>query len=297
MSDGTDKFQHAAPSGAGKWRVPVLGRLFRRAPLVTLLRLGGVIGALGPLRSGLTLANLAEPIERAFKPSRLAAVALVVNSPGGSPVQSDLIAQRIRDLAEEKKVPVYAFCEDVAASGGYWLASAADEILARETSIVGSIGVVSAGFGFPALLERVGVERRVYTSGDKKALLDPFRPEKEEDIAHLKTIQREIHERFKHQVRSRRGSRLAASDEELFSGAFWTGAKAKELGLVDAIGEPRRTLRERYGKKVQFRLYGVQRSWWRRRLGGSVEPAPPADWAASLLSAVEERALWSRYGL
>ncbi len=288
-------------------RLPI-ARFRNPPPVVGVLRLGGIIGGFGPLRSGMTLAALEPGIARAFKLPRLEAVALSINSPGGSAAQSDLICQRIRDLAEEKGVPVFAFCEDVAASGGYWLACAADEIYARETSIVGSIGVISAGFGFPELLQRWGVERRLHTSGDKKSLLDPFQAEKPKDVARLKGIQKELHESFQDLVRARRGPRLKGGDKMLFSGEFWTGAKAVELGLIDGIGELRQTLRARYGDKVALKRVDGERPWWRRRLGfagrqGGPLAGPlagrfgPEDWVAGLLAAVEERAHWSRFGL
>jgi len=276
-------------------------------PVVSVLRLEGVIGAVGPLRRGMTLAGLEPLIERAFKHARLRAVALVVNSPGGAPTQSDLIATRIRDRAAEAGVPVITFYEDVAASGGYWLACAADEIYARETSIVGSIGVISAGFGFPELLQWIGVERRIYTAGDRKGMLDPFRGENRDDVERLADIQRDMHESFIARVRACRGQRLKGEDSLLYSGEFWTGKRALELGLVDGIGEARQILRARYGEKVVLRRVERARPWWRRRLGmaragafvgGGVAPrgAVPSL-VDELLAAVEERALWSRFGL
>lgn len=280
-------------------------RLKERPPVVGVLRLGGVIGMAGPLRPGMNIAALESQIERVFKLPRLEAVALAINSPGGSPTQSDLIGKRIRDLAEEHDVKVLAFCEDVAASGGYWLACAADEIFARETSIVGSIGVISAGFGFPELLTRYGVERRVHTSGDKKAMLDPFRPEKKDDVARLKAIQKEIHESFVAHVRGRRGPRLKGDDRTLFSGEFWTGKMARDLGLIDGLGEMRQILRERYGEKVAIKKIDGTRPWWRRRLGlngwfPAQGPRHTFDAQGALngiLAAAEERAIWARYGL
>jgi len=273
-------------------------------PIVSVLRLSGVIGQMGPLRQGLTLAGMAGLIERAFALKKQAAVALIVNSPGGSPVQSALIAKRIRDLAAEKNVPVFAFCEDAAASGGYWLACAADEIWADESSIVGSIGVVSSGFGAHEFIQRHGIERRLYTAGDKKILLDPFSPEREDGVAHLKAIQTDIHDVFKQMVRARRGARLNGAEEELFSGAFWAGRRALELGLIDGIGDMRTILRGRFGEKVRLRVVQEDRRWF-RRLGFRVESigqtSLPGQIASELpsatLAAVEERALWSRIGL
>ena len=277
-------------------RLPI-GRFREPPPVVAVIRLAGVIGALGPLRMGLTLSGVAGQIERAFRLPRLKAVALAVNSPGGAPVQAALIGGRIRTLAEEKEIPVIAFAEDVAASGGYWLACAADEIYADENSVVGSIGVISSGFGFQDLLQRVGVERRLHTAGEKKSLLDPFKAEDPKELARLKSLQKEIHESFKTQVRERRGERLKGSEKVLFSGEFWTGRKALELGLIDGLGDLRGVLRQRYGEKLRLKRVDGVRPWWRRRLpGGSSLPAPQ-DWAAGLLTAVEERALWSRYGL
>ncbi|HEX7005708.1 MAG TPA: S49 family peptidase [Alphaproteobacteria bacterium] len=268
-------------------------------PVVAVLRLHGIIGRVGPVRTGITLAGLASVIERAFRMRHLKAVALTINSPGGSPVQSALIHTRIRALAEEKGIPILAFAEDVAASGGYWLACAGDEIYANENSIVGSIGVVSAGFGFPEMLKRLGIERRVYTSGERKAILDPFRPEDAEDVAHLRAIQGDIHESFKTLVRTRRGKRLKGAEKELFSGAFWTGRKALELGLIDGIGDLRTVARDRFGHKVRLKVVEPGRGWLRRRLGIAA-PDRMADagiWADRLIAAVEERFLWNRFGL
>ncbi|MDX1574678.1 MAG: S49 family peptidase [Kiloniellales bacterium] len=279
-------------------RLPL--RRFREPPpLVNVLRLSGVIGGLGRFRRGLNLASQAQLIERAFKTPRLSAVALAINSPGGSPVQSALIGDRIRALAEEKEVPVIAFAEDVAASGGYWLACAADEIYAHESSIVGSIGVISAGFGFPELLSRIGVERRVHTAGERKAMLDPFRAEVPEDVERLKTIQTDIHDGFKDYVRARRGDRLKGEEEDLFSGEFWTGRRALALGLVDGLGELRQVMRARFGEKVRLRVIDGPR---RLRLplgfaGGRLAGPDLAASAHALVEAAEERALWSRYGL
>ncbi len=268
--------------------------------MVGVVRLSGIIGQMGAFRQGLSLTSLAETLEKVFKTRRLKAVALAINSPGGSPVQAALIAGRIRALAQEKDIPVYAFTEDVAASGGYWLACAADHIYANENSIIGSIGVVSAGFGFTDLMKRTGIERRMYTSGDKKAPLDPFREENAEEVGRLKAIQGDIHESFRAHVRSRRGGRLKADEEVLFSGEFWTGARALELGLIDGIGDMRGVLREHYGEKLKLRLIGPRKSWWRKRsglAGFSFPAAEPGDWAGAAIAAVEERLIWNRFGL
>ncbi|MBY0431442.1 MAG: S49 family peptidase [Rhodospirillales bacterium] len=260
-------------------------------PLVTVLRLYGIIGRGGALRHGMTLAALAADIDRAFEPRHLSAVALAISSPGGAPVQSSLIAGRIRQRAAERKVPVLAFVEDVAASGGYWLACAADEIFVDESSVVGSIGVVSAGFGLHELIARHGIERRVHTEGKHKSLLDPFRPEEPEDVARLKALQGDIFTAFKAQVRGRRGPRLTAGEEDLFTGDIWAGRRAVELGLADGIGELRGTCRARFGDKMRLRVInGERRGWLRRRLGLD-------SLAAESLAAIEERLAWGRYGL
>lgn len=242
---------------------------------------------------GLSIETVAPLLSRAFSQRGAKAVAISINSPGGSPVQSALIAQRIRLQAAEKKLPVIAFVEDVAASGGYWLACAADEVIADPSSIVGSIGVISAGFGFQDLIARMGVERRVHTSGERKSMLDPFRPEKEEDVARLKALQAEIHEAFKDWVRQRRGSKLKGDEATLFSGEFWTGKRGLDLGLVDSLGELRTVLQGRFGDKVHLPLVTQRRSLMQRLgFGASFEELGP-----STLAAIEERQHWQRFGL
>lgn len=264
-------------------------------PVVPVVRFSGVIGAAVPLRPGIGLAATAKMLERAFGTRNARAVAIVINSPGGSPAQSHLILQRIRQLAEEKKLPVFAFIEDIGASGGYMLACAADEIIADPYSMVGSIGVVGGSFGFDRLIEKLGVERRLYTSGDRKAMLDPFLPEKPEDVKRLKAIQKDIHELFIALVKERRGGKLKGTDKNLFSGEFWTAQNALELGLIDNIGDVRSFLRARFGDKVRTPLISGERSWFGRRLPGIDNFAPGL--AHELISALEERAYWSRYGL
>jgi serine protease SohB len=271
-------------------------------PLVPVVRLAGVIGISTPLRPGLTLASVARPLERAFGMRHAKAVALVINSPGGSAVQSHLIFQRIRQLADEKKLPVIAFLEDAAASGGYMIACAADELIADPSSVVGSIGVIGGSFGFDKLIARIGVERRLYTAGEHKAMLDPFLPEDPDDVERLKSIQREIHDTFIALVKSRRGGKLAGPEKTLFSGEFWTGLRACELGLVDAIGDLRSSLRERYGDKVITPLIVGERSLFGRRLPGiglsEIDMlARRPGLAEEFISALEARAVWARYGL
>jgi signal peptide peptidase SppA len=276
-----------------KWLLP---RRFRAdKPVVAVVRLAGVIGAASPFRSGLTLTALAGTLEAAFKTSRAKAVALIVNSPGGSAVQSHLIFARIRALAEEHELPVYAFAEDAAASGGYMIAAAADEIYADPSSIVGSIGVVAAGFGFDRLIARFGIDRRVYTAGDDKVILDPFQPEKPDDVDRLKRIQGVVHTHFIELVKRRRGDRLKADDSDIFNGAFWSGREAADLGLIDGVGEVRAVMRERYGKDVVLKVVEKSRTFFLRRLF-STKAAVQLD-AGAILASLEERALWGRYGL
>ncbi|MBS0564774.1 MAG: S49 family peptidase [Proteobacteria bacterium] len=255
-------------------------------PLVAVIRLQGMIAA-GGRAGGLNDATLAPVIERAFRRGRPRAVALVINSPGGSPVQSSLIAARVRRLAAEKKLPVHAFVEDLAASGGYWLATAGDDIWIDASSVVGSIGVISAGFGFADLLARHGIERRVHTAGTSKSFLDPFRPEKPEDVERLRAILEPVHEGFKAQVRDRRGARLAEG-RDLFAGDVWVGAEAVRMGLADGVGHLVPKLKQLYGEKVRIVPYGVRRSLWQRLSGRLL---------ADAMVQIEERALWARYGL
>ncbi|HVH73812.1 MAG TPA: S49 family peptidase [Stellaceae bacterium] len=269
---------------------------FRRGPLVAVLRLEGVI-APRPRRGVISLASHAAAIERAFSFRHLAAVALVINSPGGSPVQSALIYRRIRQLAEEKSVPVFAFAEDVAASGGYWLLLAGDEVYGEEASILGSIGVISAGFGFAGLINRFGVERRVHTAGEKKSLLDPFLPEDPADVERLTTLQQNIHAVFKEHVARRRAGKFDAADESLFSGDVLTGRMALSRGLIDGIGEVRGVMRARFGEDVRLRPIAAERRrrlWW-PRLPSVTRPSfePVAD----LLDWAEARLIWARFGL
>jgi signal peptide peptidase SppA len=248
---------------------------------------------------------MARPLERAFAMRNARAVALVINSPGGSPVQSHLIYRRIRQLAEEKKRPVIAFVEDVGASGGYMVACAADEIICDVSSIVGSIGVVGGSFGFPKLMERLGIERRLYTAGERKATLDPFLPENPDDVERLKALQQEIHQGFIDLVKQSRGVRLKGPEKTLFSGEYWSGTTAIGLGLADGIGDLRSTLRARFGDKVMTPLVAAERNLFgRARPGiglsgaGGFDPlSHGAELAGGIISALEARVLWARYGL
>ena len=254
-------------------------------PTVAVIRLSGMIAASG--RATLNDANLAPLLERAFSKGKPAAVAIEINSPGGSPVQSSLIGARIRRLAEEKEVPVIAFVEDVAASGGYWLAAAADEIYADESSVIGSIGVISASFGAHELLARQGIERRVYTAGKSKSMLDPFRPENPEDVARLKVLLEDIHTNFKEHVSTRRQGKLP-QDRDLFTGEVWLARRAQELGLIDGIGHLKPVLKARFGDKVKFRRYAMRKPLLTRFGAALFEDT---------LHAVEERSAFAQFGL
>jgi signal peptide peptidase SppA len=280
--------------------------LFSRGPVVPVLRFNGPIGMAAPLRPGLSLAALAGPIERAFTLSKLPTVAVLINSPGGSPVQSHLIFSRIRQLAAEHEKRVYVFCEDVAASGGYFLAVAGDEIYADPSSIVGSIGVISASFGLDKFISRHGIERRVYTAGKDKGTLDPFQPERADDVARLKALQRDVHDVFIGIVKSRRAGKLKGPEDEMFSGAFWSAARAQELGLIDGISDVRSKMQALHGRKVKLRSIPLGPTGLLgrfRRLPGLGLCAPgngfalPASLADDVLSAIEVRSLWSRFGL
>jgi signal peptide peptidase SppA len=278
---------------------------FKSGPVVPVLRLSGTIGMVTPLRPGLSIASLAGPIDKAFNMSKVGAVAVVVNSPGGSPVQSSLILKRLRQLADEKKKKIYVFCEDVAASGGYYIALAGDQVYADPSSIIGSIGVISASFGFDRAIERLSIDRRVYTSGEHKGTLDMFQPENPDDVARLKAIQRDVHDVFIGVVKERRAGRLKGLDGELFSGAFWSAPKALDYGLIDGISDVRTKMRELYGPDVRLSVVPLERGGLLSRLrrlpsfhlGEAQTPAAGLAIADDLVSAVETRALWSRYGL
>lgn len=263
----------------------IIDRIRKRPPLVAVIRLQGMISS-GP-RGPLSDEAMASVIEKAFRRGKPVAVALVINSPGGSPVQSSLIAARIRRLADEKSVPVFAFVEDAAASGGYWLACAADEIHADRSSVIGSIGVISAGFGAHVLLARQGIERRVHTAGKSKSTLDPFQPQKEEDVTRLKGLLDDIHVAFIDHVKDRRAGKLQESDD-IFTGEFWLAERAKALGLIDGIGHLAPMMKERYGEKVRFRRYGPRRGWM-SRFGATL--------ISDTVAGIEERAAFARFGL
>jgi signal peptide peptidase SppA len=284
--------------------VEYLPARLRGVPIVPVVRLSGVIGAVTPLRPGMTLAGIARMLERAFATRNAKAVALVINSPGGSPVQSRQIYLRIRQLAAEKKLPVLVFVEDVAASGGYMIACAGDEIFCDPSSILGSIGVIGGTFGFQEAIKKLGIERRLYTAGTHKAMLDPFLPENPDDVARLKAIQREIHAIFIALVKTSRGARLKAPEDVLFTGEYWVGDTAISLGLADAIGDLRSILRARYGDKVLTPVIAPPSGLLSGLLG---RKSPGAGSIAALegavglpdevISALETRAIWARFGL
>src|SRR3989440_1750456 len=282
----------------------VPARLRRGAVVVPVVRLSGLIGAVTPLRPGMTLAGIARTLERAFSIRSAKAVALVINSPGGSPVQSRQIYLRIRQLAAEKKLPVLVFVEEVAASGGYMIACAGDEIFCDPSSIMGSIGVVGGTFGFQELIKKIGVERRLYTAGAHKAMLDPFLPENPDDVARVKALQREIHAIFIALVKQSRGARLKGADDVLFTGEYWAGETSVSLGLADAVGDLRTTLRSRYGDKVLTPVIapstGLLSSLLGRKSAGA-ETLTQLDGFAGLpdelISALESRAIWAKFGV
>ena len=266
--------------------------IFKKKKIVSHLRLTGVIGNIGKFRQGIEYSGQEDIIKKAFSVKKALAVAITINSPGGSPVQSHLIYKFIREQAKKNKKKVIIFTEDVAASGGYLIACSGDEIYANSSSIIGSIGVISASFGFKNLIEKIGVQRRVYTAGKNKSTLDPFLDEKEEDINRLKNIQLELHQDFIDVVEESRGSKLNKnSGIELFSGEFWTGKKSKELGLIDGLGNADQILREKFGDEVEIKKFGKPKGWLAKKLSSS------QDHADKLISILEERSIWQRYGL
>ena len=261
---------------------------FKKNAKIACLNLHGVIGQGSRLESGLNIDNIAPLLKQSFELKNVKAVALNVNSPGGSPVQSELIYNYIRELSQEKKVPVYTFAQDVAASGGYWILLSGDKIYAHNSSIIGSIGVICSGFGFVDLIKKIGVERRVYTEGKNKSILDPFTPEKEENIEILKDAQRDIYESFTALVKEKRAKKLQ-NEDNLFTGAFWSGKKAQNLGLVDEICDMRSKMKEEFGKKVEFVNITSKKSFLKSLLSGKI--------VDSVFNKIEERVQFSKFGL
>lgn len=275
----------------------ITGKIFcRNKPaIVACVNLNGVIGKDSKLESGLNLQNVEPLLKRAFEMKKVKAVAITINSPGGSPVQSELIYNYIRELSQEKKIPVYTFAQDVAASGGYWLLLAGDEIYAHNSSIIGSIGVIFSGFGFVDAIKKIGVERRVYTEGKNKAILDPFVPEQAENIEILKDCQRDIFEGFKDLVKSRRGEKLGSDEnflnEKIFTGAFWSGKKSAELGLVDAVADMRSKMKEKFSEKVEIVNISVKKGFLKSLLSEKLSVAE------NIISKIEERLIFNKFGL
>jgi signal peptide peptidase SppA len=269
-------------------------RLFTKKPRVAVLRLSGAIGAAAGFgKQGLSLDELEGSISQAFELPKVKAVCLQINSPGGSPVQSELIYRYIKQCSKKNNVPVYSFAEDVAASGGYWLLCAGDEVYALQSSIIGSIGVIAAGFGFVDVIKKLGIERRVYTQGENKSILDPFQKEKKEDVDLIYAAQKEIHEAFKDLVKTSRGEKISKADhKDLFSGKFWTGKQAQALGLVDGINSLHDVMKDKYGEDVELIRINRPKGWLKRKLGISADNV-----VDGLIAKVEERSLWQRFGL
>lgn len=267
-------------------------------PVVAVFRLDGVIGKAGALKSGLTLSSLNKLIEKMFKIEHLDAVCLSINSPGGAPVQAELITNRIVELAKIKEVPVYSFVEDVAASGGYWLACAGEKIYASQSSIIGSIGVISSGFGFHEAIAKLGIERRVYTEGNSKSVLDPFQPAKKSDIKIINKIQKEIHQHFINTVKEQRAGRLTQSDDILFNGEFWSGQIAVDYGLVDGIEDLYSFIQKRYGDNVKIEHIENKQSWFKKKLGMSqISQEFANDLSESVINSAEKRLMSSKFGI
>ncbi len=266
-------------------------RFFKKKKIVPHIKLSGVIGSVGKFRQGIDFSSQEEIIKKAFSIKKASVVAVTINSPGGSPVQSHLIYKFIREQAKKNKKKVMVFAEDVAASGGYLIACAGDEIYANSSSIIGSIGVIYSSFGFKDLIQKIGVQRRVYTAGKNKSTLDPFLDEKQEDIERLKNIQLELHKDFINFVEESRGTKLKKETGiELFSGEFWSGRKAKDLGLIDGIGNADQILREKFGEEVIIKKFEKSKGWLAKRLSSS------EDHADKIISILEERSIWQRYG-
>lgn len=270
---------------------------FNTKPVVAVMRLDGVIGKGGAMKSGLNISSLNKLIEKMFKIERLDAVCLSINSPGGSPVQSELIAKRLTSLAKEIDVPIYSFVEDVAASGGYWLACAGDKIFASKSSIIGSIGVISSGFGFHEAIKKMGIERRVITEGKNKSVLDPFEPTKSSDIKLLKTLQRSIYDHFVENVKERRKGRITQNDDIIFNGEFWTGQKALDYGLIDGIDDLYSFISKRYGNEVKVEYIENKQSWFKRKFAVSSAQNNVQDLTDAVLDRIESRFAASKFDL
>ena len=263
-------------------------------PVISVLRLEGVIGKVGAFKTGLSIDGLNELIEIAFNKPKVKAVCLVINSPGGSPVQSELIASRIISLSKAKNIPVYSFVEDVAASGGYWLAAAGSEIYASKSSIVGSFGVISAGFGFEGAIEKLGITRRIYTAGKNKSVLDPFLPPKKEDISILKNLQKQVCDHFIDYIKTRRGGKLTQSDEILFTGEFWAGQSALDYGLIDGIDNLYNFVKQRFGEEVKIDYVTPKKSWFKKKMGLNATELSQ-EITDSAINSVENKSLYNKF--
>jgi signal peptide peptidase SppA len=268
-----------------------IDKILNSKPNIAVIRLAGVINSNPNARNSISFEVINPLLEKAFDLPKLSALCLIINSPGGSPVQSELIAKRIRALATEKDVPVFSFIEDVGASGGYWLACAGDEIYASFSSIVGSIGVISGGFGLHEAISKLGIERRIYTSGKNKSILDPFMPEKQADVKIIKQIQEQIHQHFIDYVKSRRRAKLTQDDDILFNGDFWTGKVAQDFGIIDGIDDLYHFIKERFGSEVNLRMIEPKSSWFKNKLGIQ------QNIASDIASEVENKSWFGRFGL
>ncbi len=276
-------------------QIPFIGEYLNPTDKVVVLRMAGVIADSSQMRrAGINYHKFKESIEKAFEVPRAKAVAIVINSPGGAPAQCSIISSAIQKLSNDKKIPVYTFIEDVAASGGYWLACLGDEIYAQSTSIVGSIGVISSGFGLDEFIKSYDITRRIYTSGRDKSFLDPFKPEKADDVARLKSLQADMHKTFKDWVRQQRGIRLNGDDSALMEGAFWTGRAALDLGLIDGIGDVTAVMREKFGEDIKFVDFSPEKKSWIASLLPFGEARIDIG---DVLDKAEERTIWSRFGL
>jgi len=269
--------------------------IFNKSNEMPVIKLTGVIGQAGMLKSGLTLSSVGKLIEKAFSNKKCPAVSLLINSPGGSPTQSSLIAKKIKSLAKKNNTKVYAFVEDVAASGGYWLACAADEIYVDENSILGSIGVISPGFGFVQMLKKLGIERRVYTSGKDKSFLDPFQDAKKDDIKRLKDIQDKIHKNFINHVKKSRGNKIKSPDKNIYNGHFWIGDDAVKLGLADGIGDIESILKSKFGKQIKIKIIEQKKSFIQKKISSSIDLKNLNFY--DIIDAFEEKSYWSRFGM
>jgi signal peptide peptidase SppA len=263
---------------------------------VATLNISGVIGKDSKLESGININNYQPLIEKAFKTKKISAVAIAINSPGGSPVQSELIYNLIRELSKKHQIPVYSFAQDLSASGGYWLLLSGDEIYAHNSSIIGSIGVIFSSFGFVDLIKKIGVERRIYTEGKNKAILDPFLPEDQNNIDILKEAQKDIFENFKNIVRKHRQNKLTKPEDELFTGAFWAGSTAHKLGLIDGISDLRSKMQEKYGDDVEFIEITAKKSFIKNLISDNANFSGQKI-TKEILQTIEDRIAFNKFGL